>query len=83
MEFPNLIWAISYRRKTNYETAAAAGISESGFSRKLNGRLGFSPQERGDIAQFLSYSEEWLFAPANPPVGGPRSRMADAGAPDR
>jgi hypothetical protein len=83
MEFPNLSWAMSYRRNTNHETAAAAGTSESAFSRKLNGRLGFSPQERRKIAQFLSYSEDWLFAAADPPVSGTRSRMADRGVPER
>ena len=69
MEFPNLSWAMRDRKRTHYETAVAAGISESGFSRKLNGRLSFSPGEREKIARFLNYSEVWLFAPANPPDG--------------
>jgi hypothetical protein len=78
MEFPNLSWAMRDRKRTHYETAVAAGISESGFSRKLNGRLSFSPREREKIARFLNYSENWLFAVANPPVSGTRSPNADA-----
>jgi hypothetical protein len=81
MEFPNLSWAMSYRKRTNYDTAAAAGISESGFSRKLNGRLCFSPMERENIARFLNYSEDWLFAPANPPLSDIRSPKDDAISP--
>ena len=78
MEFPNLSWAIHHRKRTSYETAAAAGISESGFSRKLNGRLVFLPLERKSIARFLEYSEDWLFAPANPPRSGICSPKTDA-----
>ena len=78
MQYPNLTWAIADRNSTHYATAAAAGISESGFSRKLNGRLSFSSVEREKIARFLNYSEDWLFALANPPVSGTPSPNADA-----
>jgi hypothetical protein len=67
MKFANLVWAIADRKAAHYETAAAASMSESAFSRALNGRQTFSTHQRAKIADFLGYPETWLFALITPP----------------
>ncbi len=68
MKFPNLAWAIAHRRFAQYEVGDAIGKRESAFSRAVNGRVEFTPQERAKIADFLGYPVEWLFEEVSPPV---------------
>jgi transcriptional regulator with XRE-family HTH domain len=65
--FPNLLWAMAARRVRHFEVADAAAMSESQFSRAVNGRTDFSPNERTRIAKFLGYPERWLFEDIRPP----------------
>jgi hypothetical protein len=67
LKFPNLLWAIS-QVGNRYKFAAAIGHSESWLSRRLVGRVEFTPQERQTFAQSLGYPAEWLFQEPQPPV---------------
>lgn len=66
MKYPNVLWAIS-QVGNRYKFAAIIGHSESWLSRRLLGRVPFTPDERQTIAQALSYPAEWLFETPNPP----------------
>ena len=68
MKFPNLIWAIARRRLAHYELAVAAELTETKFSKGLNGRVEFSPEERLRIAKVLGYEQDWLFQEIVPPA---------------
>ena len=80
MQYPNLAWAIAVRNSTHYATAAAVGLSESRFSRAMNGRVRFSTEERKRIARLLGYPERWLFTEARPPRHRNASVDRSAGA---
>lgn len=67
MNFPNLLWAVS-KFGNQYHLAAAMGCSESWLSRRLLGRVPFTPDERQTIAQALGYPVEWLFQEPQPPA---------------
>lgn len=67
MKFPNLLWAIS-QFGNRYKFAAVIGHSESWLSRRLVGRVEFSPEERQTLAQTLGYPAEWLFQEPQPPA---------------
>jgi hypothetical protein len=67
MKFPHLVWAIGQKRCAHYGAAAAAGASESRFSRCLVGRAEFSSVEQQKLAAFFGYPAEWLFQEVNPP----------------
>ena len=75
MRYPNLVWASSHDRLANYQVAAAAGMSDSRFSRCLSGRSEFSREERIKLAKCLGYPEVWLFQPVQPPARLPRSEV--------
>lgn len=67
MKFPNIHWAISHQRMTQYQLAATIGWGESRFSRALSGRAEFTPEERTKIAGILGFPMDWLFAEVAPP----------------
>lgn len=71
MKYPNLAWAAAQRRLAHYQLALDAGMSESKFSRGLNGRNEFSAEERVEIAEVLGYPEKFLFKEVSPPPAGP------------
>jgi hypothetical protein len=66
LQFPNLNWALA-QWGPRYRFAAKLGESESWLSRKMNGRIPFSSQEREVIAKTLGYPTEWLFQEPQPP----------------
>jgi transcriptional regulator with XRE-family HTH domain len=66
LKFPNLNWALA-QWGPRYRFAAKLGESESWLSRKMNGRIPFSSQEREVIAKTLGYPTEWLFQEPQPP----------------
>ena len=61
MKYPNLSWAIRERWLTHYRVAAANQMSESAFSRALNGVTNFTSGQKAKIAQILNYPRGWLF----------------------
>lgn len=61
MQFPNVAWATSQKRIAHYQLAAIVGMSESRFSRALNGRADFTSDEREKIADALNFPVDWLF----------------------
>lgn len=67
MRFPNLAWAAKQNGLTHFKVAAGVGMSESGFSRCLNGRLDFSREKKRKIADLLGYPANWLFQEITPP----------------
>jgi hypothetical protein len=67
LKYPNTLWAIS-QIGNRYKFAAMVGHSESWLSRRLLGRVEFSPEERQTIAQALGYPAEWLFQEPQPPA---------------
>jgi hypothetical protein len=73
MKFPNLAWAAAADGLAHYQMAAGAGMSESDFSRCLNGRAEFSGAEREKLAAILGYPEAWLFQEVVPPARLQRS----------
>ena len=60
--FINLAVAMRAKGYKQHVVAAAAGMTESTFSRALHGRGTFGPNERKRIAEFLNADEGWLFA---------------------
>jgi DNA-binding transcriptional regulator YdaS (Cro superfamily) len=73
LKYPNVLWAIS-QIGNRYKFAAMIGHSESWLSRRLLGRVPFSPEEQQTIAQALGYPAEWLFQEPQPAAS-----MASAG----
>jgi hypothetical protein len=67
MGYPNLLWILANKKIPHYRLANRVGISESRFSRALNGRQKFSTGERRVISKIMGYSERWLFASPNVP----------------
>ena len=67
LKCPNTVWAIS-QIGNRYKFAAMIGHSESWLSRRLLGRVPFSPDERQTVAQALGYPAEWLFQEPQPPA---------------
>jgi hypothetical protein len=67
LKYPNILWAIS-QIGNRYRFAAMIGHSESWLSRRLLGRVPFTPEERQTIAQALGYPAEWLFQEPQPPA---------------
>lgn len=66
MKYPNAQWAIA-QMGNRYKFAAIIGQSESWLSRRLLGRVEFSPEERQQIANALGYPPDWLFQEPQPP----------------
>ena len=58
---PNLAAGMRVRGVRGYQVAQAAGVSEWGFSRFLNGRDQLTPAQRERIAAFLRADPSWLF----------------------
>ena len=54
MRFPNLEWAIA-QFGSQFRFAALLGESESWLSRRLTGRVEFSPEDRDRVAQTLGF----------------------------
>lgn len=73
MKFPNIHWALSHQRMTQYQLAATIGWGESKLSRALSGRAEFTPEECTKIAEILEFPMDWLFAEVTPP---PEDRKA-------
>jgi DNA-binding transcriptional regulator YdaS (Cro superfamily) len=67
LKYPNALWAIS-QFGNRYKFAAMIGHSESWLSRRLLGRVVFSPSEREMIANALGYPVEWVFQEPQPPA---------------
>jgi transcriptional regulator with XRE-family HTH domain len=67
MRFPNLEWAIA-RFGSQFRFAALLGESESWLSRRLTGRVEFTPEDRGRVAQTVGYPVAWLFEEPAPPA---------------
>jgi plasmid maintenance system antidote protein VapI len=67
MLYPNLKAVLFQRHITGYELAAVIKVNEVGFSRRMTGRVQFTPLERARIAAYFGLAEEWLFAPLNIP----------------
>jgi len=67
LKYPNILWAIS-QIGNRYKFAAMIGRSESWLSRRLLGRVPFTPDERQIVAQALGYPAEWLFQHPFPPI---------------
>jgi hypothetical protein len=78
LKFPNLLWAIS-EFGNRYKFAAAIGRSESWLSRRLMGRVEFSPEERQTIAGTLGYPAAWLFQRPQPPARTEEPELAHVG----
>lgn len=79
--FPNLLWAVGDGRVRHFELAEAAAMSESQFSRALNGRMDFSHEQRDKVARFLGYPANWLFKQVRPPRGrSKKSRVETVGS---
>jgi transcriptional regulator with XRE-family HTH domain len=78
MQFPNLNWAVA-RCGPRYRFAAAIGESESWLSRRLTGRVEFTPAERVRVAEALGYPADWLFSRPNPPSRGNGVQLEQAG----
>jgi transcriptional regulator with XRE-family HTH domain len=68
MRYLNLAWAIR-QRGSQFQFAARLGESESWLSRRLTGRVEFTPEERERVAQSLGYPSDWLFQSPTPPAG--------------
>jgi DNA-binding transcriptional regulator YdaS (Cro superfamily) len=79
LKYPNILWAIS-QVGNRYKFAAVIGHSESWLSRRLLGRVEFSPEERQTIAHALGYPAEWLFQEPQPPARMSTSALAHASA---
>ena len=77
MRFPNLVWAVAQQRMAHYQLALAVNMGESRFSRAVNGRIEFSPEQREKITQVLGYPETWLFREVVPPKPVNREHAAD------
>jgi hypothetical protein len=75
LKYANLLWAASHDRLANYQVAAAAEMSESQFSRCLNGRSEFSREEKIKLANYFGYPEAWLFQTVQPPARLQRSEV--------
>jgi hypothetical protein len=71
MRFANLVWAIAHRGFRRFQVSSQLKISESRFSRALNGRSEFRGAERAGIARLLNYPEQWLFEETRPPPSSP------------
>ncbi len=67
MRFPNLIWA-ARKNGSQFQLAASLGESESWLSRRVNGHIEFTEEDRERIAKALNYPVDWLFATPNPPA---------------
>jgi hypothetical protein len=67
LKYPNVLWAIS-QFGNRYKFAAMIGHSESWLSRRLLGRVQFTPDERQIVGQALGYPVEWLFQEPRPPT---------------
>jgi transcriptional regulator with XRE-family HTH domain len=78
MHFPNLLWAVR-QGGSQFQLAAALGESESWLSRRLTGRVGFTPEDRDRIAQALGYPSTWLFETPDPPIRQAVPRLEAAG----
>jgi transcriptional regulator with XRE-family HTH domain len=74
MHYPNLLWSIR-QNGSQFQLAALLGESESWLSRRLTGRVEFTPEERERVARALGYPAEWLFHEPTPP-----SRFSDVSA---
>ena len=73
MKFPNLVWALA-EFGPRYRFAASIGKSESWLSRRLIGRIPFSPEDRLRVAAALNFEAEWLFTQPPPPLRPERER---------
>jgi len=67
MRYLNLAWAIR-EQGSQFRFALRLGESESWLSRRLTGRVEFTPEERARVAQALGYPAEWLFQTPEPPA---------------
>jgi hypothetical protein len=67
LRYPYVLWAI-LQIGNRYKFAAKIGHSESWLSRRLLGRVPFTPKERHTVAQALGYPPEWLFQEPQPPA---------------
>ena len=65
MKYLNLAWAIR-QQGSQFRFALQLGESESWLSRRLTGRVDFSPEDRKRVAQALGYPEPWLFQTTTP-----------------
>jgi hypothetical protein len=79
LSFPNLLWAVS-QFGNRYRLAAAVGCSESWLSRRLVGRVSFTPEEREVLAKTLGYPTAWLFQEPQPPARIQMEDVLHAGA---
>ena len=64
--FPFLVWAVA-QNGPQYRLAVLLDESESWLSRRLTGRVDFTPLDRDRIARALGYPVEWLFQIPTPP----------------
>jgi transcriptional regulator with XRE-family HTH domain len=67
LKYPNLFWALS-QFGSRYKFAATIDRSESWLSRRLKGRVEFSPEDQRAIAGALGYPVVWLFEEPKPPA---------------
>lgn len=66
MHYPHLLWAIR-QNGPQFQLAAALVESESWLSRRLTGRVDFTPEDRARVARALGYPVTWLFQIPTPP----------------
>jgi len=64
--FPNLLWAVR-QNGSQFRLAAQLDKNESWLSRRLTGRVEFTPEDRHRVAIALGFPESWLFQTPTPP----------------
>jgi hypothetical protein len=80
MRYLNLAWAIR-QHGSQFRFALQLGESESWLSRRLTGRVDFTPEDCDRISRALGYPADWLFQkPAPPPVSIKNAEPIHAGA---
>jgi transcriptional regulator with XRE-family HTH domain len=77
MRFPNLLWAIR-QTGSQFRLAAMLGESESWLSRRLTGRVDFTPEDCGRVSNALGYPADWLFQKPAPPVSTKNAESIEA-----
>jgi transcriptional regulator with XRE-family HTH domain len=79
MKYLNLAWAIR-EQGSQFRFALSLGESESWLSRRLTGRVEFTPEERERVAHALGYPTHWLFQKPEPPMRNTSTELIHAHA---
>jgi len=79
MKYLNLAWAIR-QQGSQFRFALRLGESESWLSRRLTGRVEFTPEDRNRVARALGYPADWLFQTPTPPLRNQSAELTHAHA---